>query len=215
MTSMDTPAPLTLPTALFPPLSWYAALVSAPSVQIEVHETFPKQTYRNRFEILTSQGVLTLVAPVSRPMGNHTPTAEIVLNYRESWPRVHFGAIKAAYGSSPYFGFYMEIIARIFECREDRLVDFNKLIINELNQILGITPEITQTKEYQATGCAPDYRKDFKPGRIAVSSPLPAYPQVFSHKTGFIANLSILDLIFNLGPDALAYLKQVRPGANG
>lgn len=196
-------------TAYFPPISYFIFFAKSGKVFIEQMETFPKQTYRNRCEILTAAGKIKLVVPVSKPMGNHTLTKEIIISYRENWPLHQWKSIQAAYRSSPYFNYYEDVIRPLFEMNEHRLVDHNHKILNVLLKILGLNPEIEFTSDYfhQPEGLT-DLRHTISGKKKSPGNDLLPYPQVFNHKTGFIPDLSILDLLFNLGNEAKAYLEK-------
>ncbi|MBO4599348.1 MAG: WbqC family protein, partial [Bacteroidales bacterium] len=102
-----------LSTAYLPSVAYMAAVACCPSVAIELKETFPKQTYRNRAAIATGNGVLMLHVPVERPYGNHTRTDQITLTYREPWHIRHWRAIVAAYSAAPYFLYYRDGLEQI------------------------------------------------------------------------------------------------------
>lgn len=199
---------IVLSTAYFPPISYFTFLAKSGKVFIEQMETFPKQTCRNRCEILTAAGKMKLVVPVSKPSGNHTLTREIIISYRENWPLHHWKSIQSAYRSSPYFNYYEDVIGPLFGMKEQRLIDHNHKILNALLKILGLNPEIEFTADYfhEPEGLTDLRRKISGKKKITGRDFLP-YPQVFNYKTGFIPDLSILDLLFNLGPEANAYLQ--------
>jgi hypothetical protein len=198
-----------LPTAYFPPVSYFLDMTEYKQVFIEQMETFPKQTFRNRCEIMTSSGKLSLIVPVTKPNGNHTMTKDIEICYREPWQKHHWKTIQTAYRSSPYFRYYEEIIQAVFVNQERLLIEMNDKILGILKKILGINMSWVFTQEYlrDFQGII-DQRLVYKPGKRIVSENFPEYPQVFSYKSGFIKDLSILDLVFNLGPDSTGYLFQ-------
>jgi hypothetical protein len=170
-------------------------------------ETYPKQTYRNRCEIMTSNGRLNLIVPVTKPFGNHTLTKDITICYREPWQEHHRKSIQTAYRSAPYFTYYSDIILPLFLLREESLVVLNEKILQVLLKITGLNPSRQFTRDFiKNPDDLPDYRQEFEPGGGNSSQRLQEYPQVFSHKHGFTGDLSILDLIFNLGPDSRGYL---------
>lgn len=198
-----------IPTAYFPPISYFHFLINGKPVQIELFETFPKQTYRNRCEIMTAAGKASLVVPVSRPDGNHTLTQDIEICYREPWQRNHWRAIQSAYSSSPYFSFYADQISAFLNNREPNLIFLNQKITAMICKLLKLRPSISFTSAYEKIpSVALDLRQTFTPKKL-IRSDFPRYPQVFEHITGFTPGLSILDLLFNLGPDTRAYLKEL------
>lgn len=206
---MDTPRNVLLPTAYFPPVSYFAFILSSNRVLIEAFESYPKQTYRNRCEILTASGRLNLVVPVSKPEGNHTLTRDVMISFREPWNHHHWKSITTAYRSSPYFHYYADLLQPLFARNESSLLIHNQNILKILVQLLGITPVVELTGDYikNAEGYT-DFRLKMKPGKGEMVN-FHEYPQVFSHLTGFIPDLSILDLVFNLGPASGEYLRRV------
>ena len=205
-----TPGIVLLPTAYFPSAAYFMEILRSQSVWIEQMETYPKQTYRNRCEIMTSAGKMKLIVPVTKPGGNHTITRDAELSYRQPWQQHHWKSIRTAYRSSPYFNYYADVFKPIFEEKEKTLIDLNYKILILLNKLIGLKAEIAMTVEYlkQPEGIR-DLRFEFTPKKNMTPGTFPEYPQVFSHLHGFQRNLSVLDLIFNLGPETLNYLKTV------
>jgi len=203
---MENYSDILLPTAYFPPVSYFAYLLHHPSVRIEQWETYPKQTYRNRCEIMTSSGKMNLVVPVIKANGNNTMTRDMEICYREPWQYHNWKSIRTAYLSSPYFNYYADIFHPLFTLNERTLIRLNGEILALVLQIIGIEADLTLTSDFikNPEGCF-DLRSLMKPSHQHEIM-TPEYPQVFSHLHGFINNLSILDLIFNLGPDSKDYL---------
>jgi hypothetical protein len=216
MDEMSKETSLILPTGYFPPIIYYALMASGRPIRIEQMETFPKQTYRNRCEIMTVSGKFSLVVPVSRPHGNHTLTADIQISFKEPWQRNHWRAVQTAYNSSPYFTFYAEKIQHLIFEQETLLIKFNHQIIKGINELLKIGPDIGYTDDYMKSDTThADFRTLISPKHPVPGIDYPAYPQVFSHIHGFIPGLSILDLLFNLGPEAKKYIEGLRLKVEG
>jgi len=204
---MGDPDKVLLPTSYFPPISYLATVTKYREIFIEQMETYPKQTYRNRCEIMTSSGKLNLIVPVTKPFGNHTLTKDITICYREPWQEHHRKSIQTAYRSTPYFTYYSDLIMPLFLLREESLVVLNEKILEVLLKIIGLNSLMQFTQDFiKKPENLPDLRQEFKPGKKSSGQKLQEYPQVFSHKHGFTSDLSILDLIFNLGPDSRGYL---------
>jgi hypothetical protein len=204
---MAVPVDILLPTAYFPPVSWCACLIRSKSVHIEQMETFPKQTYRNRCEIMTASGPLNLIVPVTKPNGDHTITRDVEISYREPWQQHHWKSIQTAYRSSPYFIYYADILQPLFESGETSLIEHNYYILSVINRILHLDVSIEFTSEYiKLPEELIDLRKEISPKKGRHGLSFSEYPQVFSHKSGFMPDLSILDLLCNLGPEAKGYL---------
>ena len=205
--------PILLSTAYLPPISWFAALVQSESVYIEIHETYPKQTFRNRCNIYTASGILSLTVPVNRVNGNHTRTCDIKIDNTGKWQLLHWRSIVTAYNKSPYFLYYRDLIEPVYQKEHEYLIHLNQVILTLVLKALRIKDkEILFTSEYDTRPDFPDLRNSFSPktGQYqGITIQLPRYMQAFEERHGFIPDLSILDLLFNLGPDALVYLKNV------
>jgi hypothetical protein len=193
-------------TSYFPPLGYFFVLVKARDIFIEVHETYPKQTCRNHCCIYSANGKQTLSVPVRKPEGNHTLTRDIRIRYDLPWQKVHLRSIEAAYSNSPFFLYYKDYFLPFFTGHYDSLVELNSGILQTIFRILHIRKEPELTGSFVRVPLnLTDHRSDLTSKRHDFSSP--PYFQTFSEKYGFISNLSILDLIFNLGPEAEEYLQ--------
>lgn len=194
-------------TAYFPPIDYMATMLHYSEVQIEVHETYPKQTYRNRTLIMTASGIRPLTVPISRPNGNHTTTANIEIAHSEPWNIVHLRTLCAAYKASPYFMHYYDDLSSLILADYKHLVDLNKALVLWVLRCLKAPCHIEFTPSY-APQCTPpaDYRNCFSPKKPAYITSMPSYYQVFADRQPFAPNLSILDLLMNLGPEAYSYL---------
>lgn len=197
-------------TAYFPPVSYVAALLQSNSIVVEQYETFPKQTYRNRTVIATANGLLSLTVPVVRTNGNHTYTKDMAICYNENWALKHWRAIESAYNTSPYFLYYKDELELILNKKHSTLIDLNMDIIAFVFKKLKTKKEVLLSDDYVSiiTERTKDYRNVFFP-KNKETIQLPPYDQVFTDRFGFQSDISILDLLFNLGPDSLGYLKEV------
>ena len=199
-----------LPTAYLPSIQWFVYLLKAEKVSIEQHETYPKQTYRNRCEIATANGKLALTIPVVKVNGNHTKTHELAIADFEKWQLLHWRAMVAAYANSPYFLYYQDELEPFYTRKYDNLLKFNIEITKTLMRLLGIKKnmELTSTFEPKPAGVL-DLRNEITPKKPFTQFPLPAYWQVFQDRNGFYPGLSIVDLLFNMGPESLRVLEKV------
>ena len=196
-------------TAYFPPVAYMAAMLCFEEVLVEAKETFPKQTFRNRMEIMTAEGVRTLSVPVVRK--NHSRTEEVGIDYKERWNVVQWRTLTAAYAASPYWLYYQDDIEQLLMARHDRLMDLNGAVLAWLLRRLKVDCRVLLTEDYapMATGEVVDYRNRFSPKVPLSTEGFPPYYQVFGDRQPFVANLSVLDLLMNLGPEAGAYLLKV------
>lgn len=199
-----------LSVAYLPPVSYFALLAQYP-VWIEKNETFPKQTYRNRSHIFSDKGRMALSIPVTKPDGNHTRTDSVRIFNEDKWYLRHWRALSAAYEKSPYFLFYRDELEDFFSGKEENLFDFDMQLIHALCDIIGIKPDVTFTTDFEKNPSDTyDLRQVIHPKQPSILTDFPHYMQVFEDKQGFIPDLSILDLLFNLGPETRGYLTQLK-----
>lgn len=202
--------PPLLPTAYLPSVAYLSILSRYSSVVIEQKETFPKQTFRNRATIATGNGPLMLHVPVARPHGNHSRTEDIMLSYHEPWHIRHWRAIVSAYSAAPYFLYYRDDLEAILLQPHTHLIELNHALLCYLLQKLHIECELTYSHDFIHPS-PPDLRislvhkHSFPPQHPEAFIP---YPQVFDTRNGFLPNLSAIDLLFNLGPQARTMLTQ-------
>lgn len=203
------------PTAYLPPIAYMACLSAEDAVLIEQHETFPKQTYRNRTIIATANGLQTLSVPVVRVEGNHTRTSDMAISYVEPWNIKHWRAIETAYNAAPYFLYYRDGIEQILMRRYEKLIDLNGDLLQYLIKKLKLSCQTSLTTDYEPKqGQAEDFRDTFSCKKPFTRLQFAPYNQVFEERMPFQPNLSILDLLFNLGPDAKAYLQKTSVSQN-
>ena len=189
------------------PVSYYRQLNNAPAV-IEACCNYQKQSYRNRCKIATEAGIMTLSIPIEKPSGKIL-TRDVRISSHDNWQHLHWTAIESAYQSSPFFEYYQEELRPFFEPQKFKyLYDFNIELQNTICNLLDITPHIEYSKEYvQPQEDDVDLREAIHPKRISVEAEkLLPYYQVFSARHGFIPDLSIIDLLFNMGPESIFLL---------
>lgn len=192
-------------TAYFPPIAYVATMLRHTEVLIEAKETFPKQTYRNRMEIMTAGGVRTLSVPVLR--NNHSRTEEVGIDYKERWNIIHLRTLEAAYSASPFYQYYKDGLEAILTCRYNLLMELNQTALEWLLKQLKTPCILRYTTDYlPATENTMDFRSVFSPKTPYPTDSYKPYYQVFNDRQPFTPNLSILDLLFNLGPEARQYL---------
>ncbi len=214
-------APLAEPTAgegsvallsstYFGPIQWYQKLHRYGLCLLERHDHFVKQTYRNRCLIATTAGQQALTVPTGHGEGGKCPMADVRISDHGHWRHLHWNALLSAYGESPFFEFYADDLRPFFEQRCDSLFDFNLAITLKMCELLDIRPNLRVTDRYAdaAQWGAADFRDAIRPKKPLPDpsfTPRPYY-QVYRLKHGFQPNLSILDLLFNEGPEAVLYL---------
>ena len=193
-----------LSTTYFGPIQWYQKLYRADEVAIERCESFTKQTYRNRCIIATTQGTQALTVPVERTKAD---MMTIRISDHGNWRHLHWNALQSAYGESPFFEYYEDDLRPFFQPDWEFLFDYNEAIRQKMCELSDIQPRVRFTDDYvrEAEG---DYREIIRPknaGPDADFQPRPYY-QVYASKHGFLPNLSILDLLMNMGPESIFWL---------
>lgn len=197
-----------LPVFYFPPVDWFAVYLKNPtSTVLEVHEHFVKQSYRNRTEIYGANGKLKLMIPVRHQLNRGY--ADTRISYAEDWQIRHWRSLTSAYQRSAYYDFYADDLHQVLNTRYDRLVELNFAILKVLFKMLKIASPIETTKAYASDGEFDDYRSAFSAKKSRTLTKEVPYYQEFQAKNGFIKNLSILDLLFNQGPESITYLKRI------
>ena len=203
-----------LSTTYFGPVQWYQNLYRYEEVEIEQWESFQKQTYRNRCLIATTQGVPALTVPVERNSPLSTLDSQLIKDVRISdhgnWRHLHWNALVSAYGESPFFEYYQDDIRPFFEKRWKFLFDFNEAIREKMCELLDIQPKVGYSLEFKQSTVNKniDYREGIQPKHPMTDPDFEpkSYYQVYQQKHGFLANLSVLDLLFNMGPECIFYL---------
>ncbi|MDP4798380.1 MAG: WbqC family protein [Crocinitomicaceae bacterium] len=190
-----------LPTSYFGSIAYYKKLAQHPLIQIEAHEHFPKQTYRNRCDILGGDGILSLSIPIKKRNGSKTTTEDIILSDEENWRIRHWRAITSAYQSSAYFDYYSVEVKELLFNETHNLLKFNTVITQRIIDWLYLDTKIELTTEFH-----PIMDNDLRLSLIQkdefqekIKAP---YIQVFPGDENYQESLSILDAIFCEGPMA-------------
>ncbi len=199
-----------LSTAYLAPVEYYAQILKADKIIIELYENYIKQTYRNRCCIYNANGKLNLSIPVKKTLNKHTLIKDIKISYDSDWQKNHWKSIESAYNSSPYFLFYKDNLLPFYLKKNDFLIDFNQNLLKTILNLINIKTKINYTDEYyspKANKNITDLRnKRNKHNNIFKTT---HYIQVFEDKHGFIPNLSTIDLLFNQGPNTYDFLKNI------
>jgi hypothetical protein len=193
----------TFPLFYLPPVSYFSALNALDfQFELERFENFPKQTYRNRTVVSSPNGPLNLFVPVIKGSKYHTVYKDVRISYDFKWQRLHWLSFEACYRNSAYFEFYEDEFARFYQTRTEFLFDYNLEILTWIFKQLKKTPQIQFTSEYEKEkGEGLDFRNhnDLKKSTDYQNKP---YFQVFEDRNGFLPNMSIVDLLFNQGPQS-------------
>jgi len=201
-----------LSIAYFAPISYFSLLLSDDSdVIIEKHENYSRQSYRNRCTICTANGLLDLIVPVIKPDKPKIPVTEAEISYDTAWQKQHFKAIESAYRRSPFYEYYIDDLMIFFNNRHRYLYEFNMQILSTVCDLIKIPYRLRESSCYIKSFDEKiiDLRNNIHP-KIDQQTPDKQlrYTQVFENKWGFKSNLSILDLLFNSGTEALEKIRQ-------
>ena len=189
-------------------INYFSCIKKADKIAIECYEHFTKQSYRNRCEVYGANGKLNLIIPIIRKKGKN-PVREIKIDYSSNWQKIHWKSLQSSYRSSAYFEYYEHQFHKLYNHdKPGFLVDFNMELTSLIIKALDLDVSIDQTTSYQKN------IDGFIDYRNSIHHKLPptdhykeqGYFQVFNDKFGFLSNLSIYDLLFNMGPESVLYL---------
>lgn len=193
---------IVLPATYLAPARYYSAIINSEKLIIDGHENFVKQTIRSRCEIYGANGKQLLSVPVEK-RGNHIAAKDVKISYKEEWQKNHWRSLVSAYRNSAYFEYYVDEFEPYFSEKREFLFDLNMELFQVINNLLKVQLQIEFSEKYIA-----DYKNDISDFRTEKTE-LPEienYYQLFEERHGFISGLSILDLLFNYGPDAKQFL---------
>lgn len=190
----------------FSPILQYVAIANANEIIFETEDNFQKQTYRNRCYIYTAQGKKLLNVPVQHTKEIRQKTKDVKIDYKDDWHKQQLKTLQTAYSSSPFYEFYIDDLLPVFEKKVHFLLDLNFLAHEIIMDALHLEIPTKKTTEYEKEPKILDLRI-LSEDKLRIAYNLERYIQVFSENHGFIPNLSILDLLFMEGPNALNYLE--------
>lgn len=192
------------------PIIQYAVVMQTQQLHIEAKGNFQKQSYRTRMKIATSTGPLTLIIPIlhRKDKSERQQYFDVKIENKFHWQRDHWRSLKIAYQTSPYFEYYEDDFEHLYHTDYHNLVDFNKACDKVILECLQLEIAPVYTEEYFKKPSQVDFRHLVQAKREPIY-PLPDYHQLFKENHGYLPNLTILDLLFNLGPSAQDYLEKV------
>lgn len=195
------------PMFYLPPITYFSKINTyKPVILIEKEEHFPKQTYRNRSNIASPDGVLALTVPVIKGSKNHTKVKDVKISYDFSWQRLHWQTLQTCYRRSAYFEYYEDDLAPFYEKKYDYLFDYNEQLLRFLLRAIKLPVELSFTEIYEAAYPSLEDLRDTIHPKGQPDFDQKIYYQVFEERNGFLKNLSIADLLFNQGPHTINYL---------
>ena len=192
-----------IPIVYLGPIEYYSLLSKYSKSVLEKHENFVKQTIRNRCFIHGTNGKLMLSVPIVNKHKSKTPIKEIRISNSEDWQRQHWKTIEASYNNAPFFEYYKDDLQVYFKKKYQFLIDFNLEIQDLILNMLCIDSRYSFSTNYQLKhgNDLRDYGFSSKKNK--------KYEQVFMQTNGFMSNLSIVDLLFNIGTESKLYLKNM------
>lgn len=212
MNEITTRTKVLLTSAYLAPISYYAKLYSYNQVGLEQFDHYVKQTYRNRCTISAANGPLSLTIPTEKSEGGKCLMKDVRISEHGNWRHTHWNALVAAYRNTPFFEYYADDFKAIYDSNTPFLIDLNSAFCELTCKLIDIEPCVVTTQEYEINvdSQVADYRELIHP-----KQPLDAdqefmakpYYQVFQEKHGFLPNMSIVDLLFNMGPESLLVLR--------
>jgi len=201
-----------LSTAYFPPVHYMALVAASEEILIEKEENYRKQTYRNRCCILSANGPLVLSVPVLLGSFHKTALKDLKIDYSKRWQQIHIRGIESSYKSSAYFIYYSDLIEKVINGNHNYLLDLNMAALETVLGITGLTTRVSYTTAFEPDRNGEyDFRYQVTPKEKIRHDifKINEYFQVFENRYGFVPGLSILDLIFNAGPESANYLRGV------
>jgi len=192
-----------LPISYLGPVAYYSAILQSEEIFIETKEHFIKQSFRNRCTIMGSNGSQTLTIPKERKSSDKTLISDISISNQDNWQKLHWQSIVSAYNSSPFFEYYKDELLSFYNTEHKNLFDFNLKLSKTILRFLQVEKELNFTSKFQKES----NRLDFRSSKFILKNQ-EEYQQVFCEKYSFIPNLSILDVLFNLGPETTSYLER-------
>ena len=194
------------PATYFPPVLFWTVWKQSGRIGIEAHEHYQKGSFRNRMHINDPTGFLPLSVPLLKGKNNQMPVTEVRIDNTQNWQRKHWRALETAYGKSPFFEHYQDELSPLFHRRYERLFELNLDTIKVVAELLQFDFQtLILTEKYKNRPEDEDFRHKMKV-KSRINHSFARYVQVFSAQAGFVPNLSILDLLFCTGPEAVRYL---------
>ena len=192
-----------LPISYLGPVAYYSAILQSEEIFIETKEHFIKQSCRNRCTIMGANGTQTLTIPKERKSSDKTLISDISISNQVNWQKSHWQSIVSAYNSSPFFEYYKDELFPFYNTKHSTLFDFNLKLSKTILELMQVEKKLNFTSKFQKES----NRLDFRSSKFILKNQ-EEYQQVFCEKYSFIPNLSILDVLFNLGPETTSYLER-------
>ena len=192
-----------LPISYLGPVGYYSAILQSEEIFIEIKEHFIKQSFRNRCKITGANSTQILTIPIARKSSDKTLISDINISNQDNWQKSHWQSIVSAYNSSPFFKYYKDELLPFYNTKHNNIFDFNLKLTKTILGFMQVEKELNFTSNFQKKFNGLDFRSS-----KFIFKNQEEYQQVFSEKQSFTPNLSILDVLFNLGPETTSYLER-------
>lgn len=191
--------------------TYWSILLQSEKIIVDRHEHFVKRSYRNRAHILGANGLLRLSIPLVHGKHQHAAMKDVRISYKENWQKLHWQSLTSCYRRSPFFEFYEDGFRRFYENEFEFLTDYNFQLLQVINGVLKTEMDIAFSDKYYTAADfeGTDFRSFMLPSKPAAHH-FPEYPQVFSDRFAFQDDLSVLDVLFNLGSRSKEYLLSLK-----
>lgn len=203
-----------LSSAYLAPIEYYTKLLSEDVILIEQWENYNKQSYRNRCTVASPMGESALSIPIEKTDKSKILMKDVRISDHGNWRHLHWNAFLSYYNSTPFFEYYEDDFRPFYDKKHEFLFDFNEQLRVLICQLIGIDVDVKYTETYSKDFEGKDFRETIHPKKdwreVSENFSSVPYYQVFQNKHGFLPNLSIVDLLFNMGPEALLVLEKSR-----
>lgn len=191
----------------FPSIANFVAMMKAERYVFEINDNYQKQTYRNRTTIYGANGRLDLNVPVHYTQKNRQLYKDVTISNIDNWQDLHLKSLESAYSASPFFEFYIDDLKPLFEIEATHIMDFNLRCLEAVFECMQVPFDYETTQVFEKKPINTQDARPLANSRKEIAQYFESYAQVFDEKHGFIQNLSILDLLFNEGPNSITYLE--------
>lgn len=191
----------------FPCISWIKLLIGKSSVVFIAYDEFQKRSFQNRYMVAGANGLLRLTIPIAGGREQKKKIGDVVIDYSTNWPLIHWRGLVSSYHKSPFFEYYAPNLQKLLFSGETNLMRFNLETLRWIFETLQLPINWTVSEFFTANAATLDQRRTISPSNYLAFNDIPRYPQVFEDRFGFQPNLSILDLLFCMGPRAENLLK--------
>lgn len=199
---------MTFPSFYFGPAVYYKLLKEDASPLFSESEHFIKQTFRNRTSIYGPNGIQKLSIPLKK-WGRHTPIAHIEISYAEDWQTQHWRSLCTAYNRSPFFEYFQDDFEQLYSEKIHSLLEWNEQCFFVIRRLLDLDIQMNYSTDFNPLVNIKPSILSTKTKTVLTQFEFPFYLQTFNDKHGFIPNLSIIDVLFNLGTETTTYLNSI------